>query len=93
MSVIHKISKFYECDAQNTTQNTQLFICSPAQAGAIIRYTTDGSNPTGTSAQYTAPLNVAGLGAGTVTLKAAAYNGAGATTPLGVITTAVYSSW
>ena len=61
-------------------------------AGAVIRYTTDGSEPTGASPAYSSPIDVAALGA-TATIKAAAYADAAATSPLGVVTTAVYSQW
>jgi hypothetical protein len=49
-----------------TTQRPHLFekevvvtLSAPLQAGAEIRYTTDGSEPTADSTQYTAPLKLA----------------------------------
>jgi|GEM_PF-2909738 len=48
--------------------SNQLVSLSTATSGATIYYTTDGSNPTASSAVYTSPLSITG----TITLKAIA---------------------
>lgn len=48
---------------------TQLVALTTSTAGATIRYTTNGSEPTGTSTSYSAPLSIAV----TTTLKARAF--------------------
>ncbi|MBW4082279.1 discoidin domain-containing protein [Paenibacillus sp. S150] len=55
--------------AGGTYTSAQLVSISSATAGATIRYTTDGSEPTAASASYTAPVNVAQ----SMTLKAKAF--------------------
>lgn len=51
----------------------QIVTITSATAGAVIRYTTDDSNPTrSTGTLYSGPVS---LGVGTKTLKAIAYNG------------------
>ena len=75
---------------RSATSNVEMAVIYP---GAMIFYTTDGSTPTGASTRYTAPINVAGLGSDTVTLKAAAFRNTTDTDPLGVVTTSVYTKW
>ncbi len=45
---------------EGTYTSIQVIALSSATEGAIIRYTTDGTNPTSASAIYTAPITVAG---------------------------------
>lgn len=44
--------------ASGTYASAQLVSLTSATAGATIRYTTDGSDPTASSAKYTGPINV-----------------------------------
>lgn len=55
----------------STTFTTSIIVALSAENGAKIRYTTDGSSPTGSSPQYTGPLTITS----TTTLKAVAEKG------------------
>ena len=55
--------------AAGTYESVQSVSISTETAGATIRYTTDGSTPTGSSAEYTGPIEVAA----TTTIKAVAF--------------------
>lgn len=55
--------------AAGTYTSAQNVTISCATAGAVIRYTLDGSEPAASSVQYTAPINIAA----TTTIKAKAF--------------------
>jgi hypothetical protein len=58
-------------DPPSSTFTTSITVTITAESGAKIRYTTDGTAPTGTSTQYTGPLTFTS----TTTLKAVADKG------------------
>ncbi len=79
--------------AGGTYSSAQNVTISCATAGAAIRYTTDGSTPTSSSAQYTGPISVTGTKTIKAIAMAAGLNNSAVATATYTIGSSGYPAW